>query len=521
MKNQFFLSTVVLSIIFLSSCRNLENYSVSQQTYYGKTLDPVTVTWLVAIDPVSLDPHRFNDNPSWMASNQIFQGLTWFDQNHTLQPNLATSFEQIEPNTWRFFLRDNVYFHDGVPFNSYAVYRSLTRVIDPSTGSLAAPITLDTISSIEIIDISTVDIHTHFPFAPLPYHLSHSSAFIVSPEAINRELSGGYTVSELPIGTGPFAFVNRIHGDSILFQRNENYWDEPVSFEYLNWLVVPDGNTRLSMLETGQANGYQGSASNIPLYESILTIDFFINRQMASEFVSFNLNNQYLADINVRRAINYIIDRDAIVMINEGNATLATSSASPDIAFAPVGLEPIERNVEQALYHLGKSPWPDGGFTLNFWYHTGHAIRATVSELIQANMAELNIQANLISMEFGPYMEGVNAGEHDMFIMAWATVTGDADRAFFPIYHSENHGSMGNRSFFSDTLVDMLLINARKESDPIRRQYIYNQIGEIMQHYVPVMHLWHAHIPFPTNGIYDLHVDLRSIPFFQNVTVRR
>ncbi|MCL1996696.1 MAG: ABC transporter substrate-binding protein [Defluviitaleaceae bacterium] len=475
------------------------------------------VVWLAPSDPVSMDPHRVGDHPSWNAQSQVFEGLTWFDENHVLQPLLAYSFEQIEPTVWEFVLRQDVYFSDGEPFNAYAVLRSLDRVRSDHIASPSAPVMLGMVSDITIESDYIIRVHTFYPFAPLPTHFTTSATFIVSPAAIAYEEAGGTTVSENPVGTGPFVQYERIHGDRIYFVRNPYYWNGPISFERLIWRVIPDTNTRLAMLETGEANGMQGNSMTQPLYSAMENVSYVLNIAPTIHYLSFNLNTEYLADPFVRRAINHAINREAILIINEGGADLATSTAPPFIDFAPQGLLVPERDLEYAHYLLSQSQWPNGGFTIGFWYNIGNSARQLIAELLHADLAALNITVEIEAMEWGAYMESIGAGLHDMFILGWSIVTLDADNAFFGLYHSSNFGASGNRAFFSNPTVDALIEEGHRTGDPLRRQEIYNELGEILAYYIPIIPLWHPHNPFPYTGIDGLHVCLRSVPFFQNV----
>ena len=478
------------------------------------------VVWLTTTDAISLDPHRVGDHTSWNAQAQIFEGLTWFDENHQLQPRLATSFEQIEPTVWSFNLRQNVVFTDGTPFNAYAAALSLNRMLAPETASPVAPTLFDMIERVEEIDDYTLHIHTYFPFSPLPSHLTHMAAYIVSPLTIHEENAGGVLVAENPVGTGPFTLSNRIYGDRIVFTRNPDYWDGAVNFETLTFIVVPDSATQQAMLETGESHGHAGSSINIPVYQSMTGIDYFVLVTPTLDYIGFNLNNPYLANHYVRRAINAAIDRESILYIYAGNATLAASAASQETDFVPQGLSVPVQNMDYARELLAQTPWPNGGFTLRFWYNTGSPARGLVGQILQANLAELGINVTIELIEWGSYLAMVSAGEHDMFMLGWNTITLDADRAFFGMYHSSNHGAPGNRFWYSSEVADALLEAGRIETDPVLRQEIYNELGALLADDLPMIPLVFPHTPVATQGIDGIHVDLRGVPFFHHVTLR-
>ncbi|MCL1935935.1 MAG: ABC transporter substrate-binding protein [Defluviitaleaceae bacterium] len=517
MKNLFYLSLVFIVACGTAPIQN-ENISNSQEQN-NNTNQNETVVWLTTSDPISMDPHRVGDHPSWNAQAQIFEGLTYFNRNNELTPLLSESFELIEPNIWQFNLRQNIYFTDGFPFDAYSVVLSLNRLLDPQINSPVAPTLFDMISYIEEVDNYTVNVHTYFPFEPLPSHLSHMGAYIISPGAIYEENNGGVLVTDNPIGTGPFILENRIHGDRLYFTRNDNYWNGAVSFENLIFRTVPETSTRISMLETGEAHGHQGVSTNIPIYDSLPNLDYFIIVSSSIDYIGFNLKNEYLSNNYLRRAINAAIDRDAIFFVTERHSTLATSTASPVVDFAPQGLVLPQRDLEYARSLLANTPWPEGGITLNYWYNVGNAARGLVGEILQANLADIGINIEITAVEWGAYLASISAGEHDIFNLGWNVVTMDADRAFFGLYHSSNYGAAGNRFWFSNDRADYLIDRARRESNHEQRQLLYNELGELLAYELPLIPLFHGHNPFPTTGITGFFADLRSVPMFHEVVL--
>lgn len=480
------------------------------------------LVWVTPSDAISLDPHRVGDHPSWNAQAQIFEGLTWFDESDDLQPRLAYSFEQIEPTVWQFILREGVYFTDGAPFNAYAVALSFERLLDPITGSPVATTLFDMISEVVAVDNYIVHIYTYFAFSPLPSHLTHMGAYIVSPLTIHEERSGGTLVNDNPVGTGPFMLSQWVHGDRKYFVPNPTHWAGQVHIDSLTFQVIPETATRHAMIEIGEAHGHAGTAMNIPVYRELAQnpgIEYFIVIPPSIDYIGFNLNNEFLANQYVRRAINAAIDRDAILAIFEGNALLAASAASPQVDFAPQGMTVPVRNLDYARELLSQTPWPEGGFTLRYWYNVGNPGRSLIGQLLQANLADIGIQVVIEAIEWGAFLAAASAGEHDMFILGWSTVTMDADRAFFGMHHSSNHGAYGNRFWYSNPVADELLEAGRTETDPVQRQAIYNEIGALLAYDLPMIPLVFSYSPFITNGISGFHADQRSVPFFHNVTL--
>lgn len=521
--------TFLLGIItFLVACgavNNNDQVAVAEngyQAYNDNELENQIVggdlVWLSNADAISLDPHRANDIPSMVFQSQVFEGLVTFNQVGELIPVLAYSFYNISPEVWEFNLRQGVYFHDGTPFNASAVIISFERILDPEFGAAAANIK-EMITEITAIDEYTVHITTEFPFAPLPNHLTPMGSFIISPSAIEEELNGGLTVNENPIGTGPFIFQSRDHGDNAVFTRNDNYWGSLPYVDSVTIRVIPESATRLAVLESGEGHGFTATAIELPSVREMQNTNYITVVSAATEYIGFNMTEGPLANQQVRQAIAMAINIEEMMELMAGLAMPASSMASSVIAFQPSPAVTLpEFDLDGAIYLLSQTPYADG-FTLNFWYNDGSAIRGPIGELTQFYLSELGIDVIITSMEWGAYQAAIGALEHDMFVLNWVGTTGDADRVFHPLFHSDNIGAAGNRFNYNSPLADELIIGGRQEQDTERRAEIYEELAELLAYDLPLLPLWHIVTPHVFQGIDGLTADFRGVANFSNVRV--
>ena len=136
-------------------------------------------------EAVSLDPHVSNDIPSAQLRTQIFDTLVEQDVDMEFGEGLATSFEQDE-DQWTLQLKEGVTFHNGSDFTAEDVEATLDRVMDPSVGSSVA-FMFEMINDIEIVSDHEIVFTTDYPFTPLPSHLAHNTAGILSKEIIDED----------------------------------------------------------------------------------------------------------------------------------------------------------------------------------------------------------------------------------------------------------------------------------------------------------------------------------------------
>ncbi|MCL1996952.1 MAG: ABC transporter substrate-binding protein [Defluviitaleaceae bacterium] len=478
------------------------------------------LVWLSNADANHMDPQLVNNIPSMVFQSQVYEGLVTMNQAGDVVPVLAESFYPLEPTVWQFNLRSGVYFHDGTPFNAEAVVVTFNRFMDPAVAAPGFSI-IDMVTEVIAIDEYTVHFHTEFPFAPLPGHLTIGGGLIVSPTALAAYENGtGPSLGEAPVGTGPFIMESRVHGDRTVFVRNENYWGGLPSVETLTILVIPEPGTRLAMMEAGDAHGFHASAIDIPAIRLMSNVNYFTAAGAATEYIGFNMTEGHpLSNLYLRQAISNAIDRTEMIVMMEGLALPATSMAGPHLAFAPTGLELKQQDMDAARELMSRTPWADSGLTLNYWYNEGSTMRSQIGQLLQFYLAELGITINITALELGHLLEAASAGEHDIFALNFSAATGDADRGFHPLLHSDNHGMPGNRFFYASPVADDLIDRARQTTDPSARYALYEELAQVLAYDVPMLPLWHMINSFAYTNMEGLQVEIRGIPNFTEVTI--
>ncbi|MCL1936357.1 MAG: ABC transporter substrate-binding protein [Defluviitaleaceae bacterium] len=480
----------------------------------NNNLEPITLVYAQWTNPVSFDPIGSNDVISTEVQGQIFEGLTGFAEDGTPIPLLAESFFAIDETTWQFNLKRNVYFHNGDYFNAYAVYRSIERIINPLNASPRTFI-LNMISEINIIDDYTVQFVTTFPFSPLPSHLALAAAFIASPTAIEND-----TLQQHPVGTGPFMFYSHTSGVETIMHVNPNYHGEIPDIDILRFLVVPDSHTRLNMLETGEINVTFVSANDANSINNDENLNLIEAESARQNYIGFNTQISPFNDERVRRAIAMVVDIDSIVASVEGLG-ISPSGPLPPSVIGASSIEPISGSLNYAIELLSEAGFPNG-FDTNIIFSSARPVEERLTaEILQSNLELLGIRATVQEMENAAFLEATALGNHEIFILSWTVVTLDADYGLFPLFHSSMHGGWGNRTFYTNPVVDDLLIRARMTDNPTTRNNLYREISEIISNEVPIITTFYSILPIGTNGVEHLRVGFHSGPYFRKAVMIR
>jgi peptide/nickel transport system substrate-binding protein len=437
-------------------------------------------------DATQLDPHKGTDIPSAnVYHGKIYEGLVKQDKNMDVQPALATEWKRVDDLTWEFKLREGVKFHDGTDFNAEAVKKTFERILDPNTASSRAKL-FEMVKEFKIVDDYTIQFVTEYPFAPLLANLAHYSGGIISPAAIEEY---GDELGQHPTGTGPFEFKSWTPGQEIVLAKNENYWGEKAKVDEVVFKVIPEDATRIAMVETGEAHIAEPvPVTEVDRIESSQSMKLNRSEGLGIDYVGFNIKKKPYDDVRVRQAINYAVDTQAIIDgVYNNVGTKATGPMGPGVWGHNPDLKGYGYDVEKAKKLLKEAGYEDG-FKTTIWTNDNKE-RVGVAEVIQSQLKGVGIEAEIKVVEWGAYLEATANGEHDMFILGWSNMTGDADYNQYFLFHSEAQGNPGNRSFYGNSEVDKLINDGRRATDPKERAEIYAKAQEIELEEAPMIFL--------------------------------
>lgn len=506
-------------------------------------------------DVVTLDPHGSNDTASAQVRGNIYETLVYQDVDMSLDPGLAKEWEEGEGNTWNFKLKKDTTFHNGSNFTAEDVKATLDRVNDAAVASQAAFL-YEMITEVEVVGEHEVRIHTEYPFAPLPSHLAHNTAGIISKDLIDedyqsaldeasvdmtadeyyelREEGGseyeavvdkisahiGSVVASEPDGTGHLKFQSRSAGEEVVLERFEAFQGEERNFNNVTFRVIPENGARMAELETGgiqvAAEVDSTSAERVRNAEGTELIE---QESVRMDYLGFNVEKEPFDDVKVRQAISYAIDKNEIISgVYDDMGIKASGPLAPDVWGYDENIEGIAHDMQHAKELLAETDAADG-FSTTLWVNDDQQVIDSAI-YIQEKLSELNIDVTIEQLEWGTYLERTGNGEHEMFLLGWTTVTADADNGLYALFHSDNHGSTGNRSFYSNDEVDALLEKGRKETDEEARFEAYSQAQEILVEEAPAAYLFHTNfaIGVNTSQVNGVEIDPIGIIRLENAT---
>jgi peptide/nickel transport system substrate-binding protein len=446
-------------------------------------------------EPKSLDPAAVTAVNDFRILVNLYEGLLKYESG-TLEvaPGLATGWEVSEDGTvYTFTLREGVTFHDGTPFNAEAVKFNFDRMLNEDhpyhdTGPFPLAFFFSAVQSTEAVDDLTVRFTLNAPYAPFLSNLAYPTGLMVSPTAV---IAGGADFGRAPVGTGPFRFVEWRSNEAVVIERNADYWGEPAGTQAVVFRPITDANTRVAEMLAG---GIDLMVEVPPTALSEFQGDAFTVTEQAGPHVWFlilNAKEGPFADVRVRQAANYAIDKEAIVNdVLEGTADVAAGPIPPAFAWAyNDALEPYPYDPDRARALLAEAGAE--GAEVTFYVTEGGSGMldpVPMGTAIQADLEAVGLDVTIETYEWNTFLGRVNPGlegQADMAEMAW--MTNDPDTLPFLALRTEAWPEAGgfNSGYYSNPEVDALLEAARVATDQDERARLYKEMQAIVQEDAP------------------------------------
>ncbi|MYZ46801.1 ABC transporter substrate-binding protein [Propylenella binzhouense] len=355
----------------------------------------------------------------FIVNQQIHRGLVKFDENGTIVPALAESFEAVDPSNYRFTLRDGLSFHDGSPIDSATVKASLEYLADKSTGA-AIYSALSTLASIETPDAKTVVVKLSKPNASFLDYMADPNAGIAPAAALAPGAANW-------IGAGPFKLQANDSGVGLTLVKADTYYDkDSVALEGVRFIFYPDSSARTNALLAGDVDmidfvGWED-------FERVEADSNLVLDAVPGPFVytMFNVEKAPFDNPKVRQAIAHAINRDNVVaaaFYGHGEPLYGVPMSPGNGRFDPKMGDLWEYSPEKARALL-KEAGVDG-LKVSLLTSSTYSFFRDMALSMQADLKEVGIEAELDAPDWATYTASKNGGKYDLAVAGGApSVTG-------------------------------------------------------------------------------------------------
>lgn len=491
-------------------------------------------------EPAYIDPYNAQENQGTAVVRACFDGLvTWDWSVNEAVPVCATELPTVSEDglTYTFKLREGMKFHNGDPVDAESFKRGWQRLADPKMQSVSeigyhlAPVAgyaemaageAEEISGLTVVDDLTFQVTLTDPMADFVAVCCHPGLVPVPQAAIDDPAS----FLEKPIGNGPFMMADAWqHNQYILLEKFADYYGEAPKIDGVYMSIQADPDTAFRALEAGDidfamipAGKIQETVDAYGLSDDGFTVtpgkQTLTGTELSTYYLVVNLEDEALADVNVRRAISLAIDRQAIV------DTLYEGYREPANSIMPLSIDDNEQNVweycaydpERAKQILTDAGYAEGDISVELNYN-GDGGHEELMSAVQANLEAVGITVTQDTTEWATYLNNLSDGNYKLARLGWTADYPTMDNFLYPNFFSTADNNYGG---YNNPDVDAALLAARQIQDEEERKNAYraicHQIGEDMP-VIPIV--FYAHNYVGTERLASFNYDAQTIPHFE------
>lgn len=509
---------ICVMVTALSSCslpiENGKNAEMKKEVTIGKNDDlidngPVKggVLKIFSTAPDTLNPILTNNRYVQEFSSLIFESMIAIGKNQKPVPLLADKWD-VSPDglIWTFHIRDNVYWHDKQPVTSEDVEFTVDTILKNEVNSVYKR-NVENIATFSAVDKNdfrvilkrtnsfTAELMT-FPILPKHYYLGEVS--LISPKNMK------------PLGTGPFKFKEFSEKKNISLTANDNWWkvgltgDNPPNTPLIDEIsinIYNNGNEQLNAFQTRDVDVVSLGPEECSRYSgrTDLIIKKFTGRNY--EFVSFNLNKPLVADLALRQAIAFTIDK--VKIINEllpGEAIASDIPIMPDTWMYDTNILSYSKDITNAKALLLKDGWrEDNGvlykningvltpLNMEILVNEDNETRVRVANKISEQLKEIGVNLLVTKLSWEEEQKRISLQKYDMAILGWS-ISSIPDLSFS--YSTGEIQKGRNIAGYSNKTVDKYLEDIIAENDINRKKALFLNMKDIINNDVPYIGLY-------------------------------
>ncbi len=444
------------------------------------------------VNTTNLDPQKGSPNDIAMIRNIYSALLDTVTGTHEIKPGLAEKYT-VSPDrlSYTFHLRKGVKFHKGFgELTSRDVLFSYQRLMNPNTASMFAK-DFNMVKSVTAPNKYTVIYKLKTPFTPFPYLVSAAEmgAFILSEKAVKKF---GEQYGKSPIGTGPFILKEWIPQNSVTLLANPDYYDGAPKIKKLTYREISDGTTAFMAFRKGEVQAfYTDQQENIKQAKTMKNAKILSKAANSQYSLWMNTKQKPFDDLRVRQAMNYAIDKMAIVKALFGDVHLPAKGYVPSVlkGYTTVGVKQYEYNPAKAKKLLTEAGYPNG-FTVEAKVLNSPGYQR-IFTMLQAQLGQVGIKLDYQPAATPEWLSFQYSGK--ALFGGWPfTRVPEIHFVMYSYYHSNNKPPASNGSFYGG--IDDLLNKAAAEKNWAARAKYYQQAQRKLSEDVPFITIYQGRI---------------------------
>jgi peptide/nickel transport system substrate-binding protein len=431
-------------------------------------------------DPGSPDPHVSSGYAQNFVLRNVYDSLVRVSGTPPkLVSHLARSWS-VSPDSmeYTFNLDPAAKFHDGTPVTAAAVVYSFQRILRLNQGYSWMVSGLVDQNSVQAVDPATVKIKLVKPFVAFLQVLPWQ--WVVNPALMEANKGGddGQTfLRNSTAGSGAFRIRRNEPGNLVELERAPNAWKPGAgNLSSAIWRVVREAANQRQLVQRGEVHlALDLTSEDMDALKDKPGVKLIMETEFRTFSIKMNAKHGPLADANLRRAISYAFDYQAMLQ-TAGYADLMVGPLPNGIFGQDPNLTVYRTDMAKAREYMARSATPNGGFKLTMVYAEGLEQERRWALVLLDNLKQLNIGLDIRPAVFAEQISMSRSPETmvDFFPIYQTAQYADPDNVAFVAYHSSRNGTWSN-PVYSNPKVDDLIMRGRAETDEAKRKAIYGE----------------------------------------------
>ena len=419
--------------------------------------------------------------------DRLFEVEVQPDGSSQIVPSLCADHTISEDGkTYHFVLKEGVTFSNGNPLTASDVQYTFEWLL--TAGGVNDDVALevegaqalkdgqaDSLSGFRVIDDRTFEITLTNANAGFLAELTGPAMSIVDGESMEQAKNFGIACEDT-IGTGPYKITEWVVNDHYTLEYNDRYWGEEPSAKKVIVSIIPDASTQNLMYQNGELDILDlenlDSAIVESTYKTVYADRLLKASRVGITYMSFNANNPYLSDVNVRRAIQMAVDVDTIVSSVYGGDAVVENGIIPtgvwghndELQRAPFDVEGAKALLKEAGYAEGEISFEmamDASSTGNL---------QLVYQIVQQNLKEIGIDAKIATYDASAWLDLRKSGQMDSFLGTWTMDYNDPANVMRTFFGSEQNAKIRSLNYADKAVMDRVAAASAITDDAKRMQ---------------------------------------------------
>lgn len=433
----------------------------TQAAATGDDAGTLHLAWTSDIQTLDVQTTSANYMIPMNVFDRLFEIKLNDDGSTELVPSLVKDYTVSDDGlTYEFTLRDDVKFSDGTPLTASDVEFTLVRLLglDTSVNTDFASCILgadayieqegysydDTIEGIKVDDDTHLTITLAYPFAGFLYELATPAGCIYSKAAVEAAGDDYGNDYKAAIGSGPYVVTDWTRDSDLEMEVNPEYWGEEPSVKKVDIQIVPDASTINMMFQNGEIDILDcddlDSSVIDSTYKTAYADKIVSSNRLATTYLILNEDDQYLSDVNVRKAIQMAIDRQSILdTVYSGDGNLCDGIYPKGlIGYSEENQGWLKYDPDAAKKLLEDSGYTDGEIKMELAADSSASSSVTlVLQMVQANLQAIGIDASIVSYDEASWLALRKSGEMNSFVATWTADFNDPDNFIYTFFGND------------------------------------------------------------------------------------